>query len=329
MQTQVIEISEFGAPDVLRPATRAIPAPGDGEVLIRVSAAGINRPDILQRRGMYPPPTGAPDTPGLEVAGIIQAIGKNVSGVKLGDRVMALVPGGGYAQHSIAPQETLMPIPDKMSFIEAAAIPETFFTVWSNVFMRGALQAGETLLVHGGASGIGTTAIKLGKAFGAKVIVTAGDDQKCQFCRDLGADVAINYKDDVFEDAVLMATDGKGADVILDMVAGDYIPRDIACMNDDGRLVIIAFLGGVNASLNLTPIMMKRLTITGSTLRARPLSFKKSVRDALMQHVWPLLEAGRISPVIDRVFPMHDAAHAHAYMDSGQHMGKIVLEMTA
>ena len=298
----VIEISKPGTADVLKPALREIREPAPGEVLISVRAAGINRPDVFQRLGFYPPPPGASDIPGLEVAGTIEAVGRGVSAYKFGDEVMALVTGGGYADLCIAPAETVLPIPDGLDFIQAAAMPETFYTVWSNVFDRAGLKAGENFLVHGGSSGIGTTAIQLAKAFGARVFTTAGTDEKCDFCRELGADVAINYKSKVFEEVVLSETSGDGVDVILDMVAGDYIPRNIAALRPDGRLVLIAFLGGSQAQVDFRDVMMKRLTITGSTLRARDNDFKGAIAETLREKVWPLIEARKIKPIIDCVY---------------------------
>jgi NADPH2:quinone reductase len=301
---------------------------GAGELLIRVAAAGINRPDVLQRKGAYPPPPGAPDLPGLEVAGTI--VGGDTSamaaaGFKLGDRVCALVAGGGYAQLCVAPVGQCLPIPGGLSDVEAASLPETFFTVWSNVFDRAKLQAGETLLVQGGTSGIGVTAIQLAKAAGATVIVTAGSDDKCAACVALGADHAINYRTHDFVAEVKRLTEGQGANVILDMVAGDYVARELNCLADDGRLVIIAVQGGVDSKIDAGAVLRRRLTITGSTLRPRPLAFKASIAQALRSNVWPWIDAGRIRPVIYKVFPAADAAQAHALMESNQHIGKLVL----
>lgn len=324
---QVIEISSFGEADVLLPATRKRPEPGRGEVLIRVRAAGVNRPDIFQRRGFYPPPPGASDIPGLEVSGIIEAVGVGVEGVSEGDAVCALVTGGGYASHCLAPMETLLPKPEALSFEEAAGLPETFFTVWSNVFDRAGLRAGETLLVHGGSSGIGSAAILLAKAFGASVIVTAGSEKKCDFCRGLGADLAINYKTQDFVAEALAFTGDEGVNVVLDMVAGPYTERNIATMATEGRLVIIAFLGGVESQLNMAPVMRKRLTITGSTLRARSNAFKGRIAASLRQKVWPLIEEGAIKPPVDSIFPLAEAAKAHQCMEDGAHMGKIILKV--
>lgn len=324
---QAIEIAEFGDPEVLRPVTRKKPEPGPGEVLIQVRAAGINRPDLLQRKGLYAAPPGASDIPGLEVAGIIEKLGSGVAGLETGDAVCALVAGGGYAEYCVAPQDTVLPKPEPLSFEQAAGLPETYFTVWSNVFDRARLRPGETLLVHGGSSGIGSTAILLVKAMGSRVIVTAGTPEKCAFCLKLGADAAINYKDQDFVAETLAQTDGKGADVVLDIVAGPYIERDMACMAEDGRLVVIAFLGGAQAEVNLAPLMVKRLTITGSTLRARPNAFKGEIAGRLKAQIWPLLEAGRCRPPVDSVFALAEAAEAHARMEQGGHMGKIILRV--
>jgi putative PIG3 family NAD(P)H quinone oxidoreductase len=326
LTANVIEISQPGAADVLRPATRNLAAPGPGEVLIKVMAAGVNRPDVFQRLGLYPPPPGASDIPGLEIAGAIMALGNDVSTYKIGARVMALVTGGGYADLCLAPIETLLPIPDGLNYIEAAAIPETFFTVWSNVFDRGGLKSGENFLVHGGSSGIGSVAIQLAKAFGARVFATAGSEEKCKFCRELGADVAINYKSQDFAEIIKGETAGEGVDVILDMVAGDYIPRNIASLKADGRLILIAFLGGSLAQVDFRDVMIKRLTISGSTLRARDNKFKSSIAAALRAKVWPLIEAGQVRPIIDSVYKLEDAPLAHARMETSAHMGKIMLE---
>lgn len=324
----VIEISHPGGPEVLVPARRPLPVCGVGEVLIEVSAAGINRPDILQRTGNYAPPPGAPDTPGLEVAGIVVACGEGVVRFAPGDAVCALVPGGGYAEYCKAHESHCLPVPGGLSMIEAAAIPETFFTVWTNVFERGSLKAGETLLVHGGASGIGTTAIMLGAAFGAKVIVTAGTAEKCAACIKLGANEAIDYRTQDFVAAVKAATQDRGADVILDMVGGPYVDRNLDAAARDGRIVQIAFLQGAVVTLNLAKIMMKRLTLTGSTLRPRSVSEKAGIAQALQARVWPLLEQGRCKPVIDSTFTLSQAAAAHMRMESSQHFGKIVLDLT-
>jgi putative PIG3 family NAD(P)H quinone oxidoreductase len=325
---KVIEIASFGGPDVLRLAERPVPVPGAGELLVRVSASGINRPDVLQRAGKYPPPVGASDIPGLEVAGTIESGDTQAlasAGLRVGDRVCALVAGGGYAQYCVAPVGQCLPVPQGLSDVEAASLPETFFTVWSNVFDRGGLQAGETLLVQGGSSGIGVTAIQLAKALGARVIATAGTDAKCVACVHLGADHAINYKTQDFQAEALRLTDGRGVDVILDMVAGDYVAREVQCLAEDGRLVIIAVQGGVQAEFNAAVLMRKRLTITGSTLRARPVAFKAGIAKACRERVWPLLEAGSIKPVVHSTFAAADASQAHALMESNSHVGKIVL----
>ena len=324
----VVEIQSFGGPEVLCMAQRPLPTPGTGELLIQVSASGVNRPDVLQRKGHYAPPPGASDIPGLEVAGRIvggDAQAMAAQGFALGDRVCALLTGGGYAEFCVAPASQCLPVPDGWSDIEAASLPETLFTVWSNVFDRGRLVAGETLLVHGGTSGIGVTAIQLAKAMGAKVIATAGSDDKCQACLKLGVDHAINYKANAFETEVLRLTDGRGVDVVLDMVAGPYIARDQTCMAEDGRLVVIAVQGGVAAALDAGVLMRKRLTVTGSTLRPRSVAFKSDIAAGLKAKVWPLLANNAFVPVIHAVFTAADAAKAHALMESGQHTGKLVL----
>ena len=326
---RAIEISQPGRPEVLQLVDRPDPVPGDGEVLIRVRASGVNRPDVLQRKGVYPPPPGASDLPGLEVAGQIvggDAQALAAAGFSIGDRVCALVSGGGYAELCVVPVGQCLPVPAGFSDVEAASLPETFFTVWSNVFERGRLQPGETLLVQGGSSGIGVTAIQLAKALGSTVIVTAGDDAKCASCLQLGADHAVNYKAEDFAEAVQRLTAGKGADVILDMVAGPYVARELTCLADDGRLVIIAVQGGVKSEVDAGAVLRRRLTITGSTLRPRPVAFKAAIAAALRQKAWPLLESGRVRPVIHQVFAAADAAQAHALMESGAHVGKIVLQ---
>ena len=328
MPMKAVEITSYGAPDVLRLCERPDAQAGMGEVLIRVRASGINRPDVLQRTGNYPVPPGASDIPGLEVAGEIlsgDTAAMAAAGFKVGDRVCALVAGGGYAELCVAPVGQCLPVPGALSDIEAASLPETFFTVWSNVFMRAYLQADETLLIQGGSSGIGVTAIQMAKAMGAKVIVTAGSDDKCAACVALGADYAINYKTGDFVEQVKKLTDGKGVNVILDMVAGSYISREVDCMAEDGRLVIIAVQGGVKAEFNAGMVLRKRLTITGSTLRPRSLEFKTSIAKALREKVWPLVASGTIKPVIHSTFSAADAAKAHALMESNQHIGKIVL----
>ncbi len=325
---QAIEITAFGGPDVLRPAERPVPVAGAGEVLLRVSASGVNRPDVLQRKGHYAPPPGTSDIPGLEVAGVIEAgdaAALAAAGLALGQRVCALVAGGGYAQWCVAPVAQCLPVPAGLTDVQAASLPETFFTVWSNVFDRGRLQAGEVLLVQGGSSGIGVAAIQLARAFGATVIVTAGSAEKCSACLALGAHHAIDYRSQDFSAEVLRLTNGRGADVVLDMVAGDYVAREVACLAEDGRLVIIAVQGGTAASLDAGLVLRRRLTITGSTLRARPVAFKAGIARALQARVWPLLAAGAVVPVVHSVFPAAQAGEAHALMESNQHVGKIVL----
>ena len=325
---QAIEISAFGAPEVLRMCERAQPVPGVGEVLIRVAASGVNRPDVLQRKGHYPAPPGASDLPGLEVAGVIEsgdAQAMAAHGLQPGDRVCALLAGGGYAQWCVAPVEQCLPVPAALSDAEAASLPETFFTVWSNVFDRAHLQAGETLLVQGGSSGIGVAAIQLGRAWGATVIATAGSDEKCAACLALGAHHAIAYRSQDFVAEVLRITQGRGADVVLDMVAGDYVAREVDCLAEDGRIAIIAVQGGVQATFDAGKLLRRRLTITGSTLRARPSTFKGAIARALREHVWPLLASGAVRPVVYRSFAAHEAAQAHALMESNRHIGKIVL----
>ncbi len=329
---RAIEITSFGGPEVLVETSRPDPLPAAGELLVRVTASGINRPDVLQRKGAYAPPPGASDLPGLEIAGTVVGGAADelaAAGFKLGDRVCALVAGGGYAELCAAPIAQCLPSPAGLTDIEAASLPETFFTVWSNVFDRARLQAGETLLVQGGSSGIGVTAIAMAKALGARVIVTAGSDEKVAACMALGADVGINYKTQDFVAEVKAATGGRGADVVLDMVAGDYVAREVQCVADDGRIVIIAVQGGVNSGFNAGEVLRRRLTITGSTLRARPVAFKGAIAAALRQRVWPLIESGQVKPVINRVFPAAQAAQAHALMESSQHVGKIVLDWTA
>ena len=325
---KVVEITAYGAPEVLRLAERERPVAGPGEVLIRVSASGVNRPDVLQRTGNYPVPAGASDIPGLEVAGVIEAgdaAAMVEAGLKVGDRVCALVTGGGYAQYCTAPVGQCLPVPQGLSDLEAAGLPETFFTVWSNVFERGRLQPGETLLVQGGSSGIGVTAVQMAKALGAQVIVTVGSEAKAQACLDLGADHAINYKTQDFVREVADLTGGRGVDVILDMVAGAYVAREIDSLAEDGRLVIIAVQGGVKAEINAGAVLRRRLTITGSTLRPRPVAFKAAIASRLRERVWPLIESGQIRPVVHQVFPAAEAAQAHALMESNQHIGKLLL----
>jgi NADPH:quinone reductase len=326
---KAIEISSYGAPDVLRPVVRPDPVAGVGEVLIRVTASGVNRPDVLQRKGMYPVPPGASDLPGLEVAGTIvngDAAAMAEAGLEAGERVCALVAGGGYAELCVAPAGQCLPIPATLSDVEAASLPETCFTVWSNVFDRAHLKAGETLLVQGGSSGIGVTAIQLGKAAGAKVIVTVGSQEKGSACIALGADEAINYKSHDFVAELKRITEGRGAHVVLDMVAGDYVERELECLADDGRLVIIAVQGGVKSQIDAGAVLRRRLTITGSTLRPRSVQFKSAIAKALRENVWPWLESGKVKPVIHQVFPAEQAAQAHALMESNQHIGKLVLQ---
>ncbi len=326
---KAIEIASFGAPEVLREVDRADPVAGAGEALIRVAASGVNRPDVLQRKGHYPVPPGASDLPGLEIAGVIEggdAQALAAAGFKLGDRVCALVAGGGYAQLCVAPIGQCLPVPKGLTDTEAASLPETFFTVWSNVFDRARLQRGETLLIQGGSSGIGVTAIQMAKAAGATVIATAGSDEKCAACVRLGADHAINYRSADFVEEVKRITEGKGVDVILDMVAGEYVARELKCLAEDGRLVFIAVQGGVEAQIDAGTVLRKRLTITGSTLRPRPVAFKSAIATSLRATVWPWVEAGKIKPVIFKVFPAAQAAAAHTLMESNEHIGKLVLQ---
>jgi len=323
---QAIEISAPGGPEVLRLVERAVPTPGPDEVLVRVAAAGVNRPDVLQRMGAYPPPPGASDIPGLEIAGTVVAAGDGASQL-IGTRVCALVAGGGYAQYCIAPMGTCLPVPEVLRMTEAAALPETLFTVWVNLFERGFAADGDTVLVHGGTSGIGTMAILLGRLFGLDVIVTCGSDAKCTAAKAIGAAHAINYRAADFVEAVKQITGGKGVDVVLDMVGGDYLPRNLQCMADDGRHVSIAFQRGATAEIPIVEIMRRRLTLTGSTLRPRDVQFKTMVADELAKTVWPYVEGNRLKPVMDKVFPLAEAAAAHARMESGDHVGKIVLEV--
>jgi NADPH2:quinone reductase len=325
---KVVEITRPGNPDVLRLGDRPMPVPGVGEVLIRVSASGINRPDVLQRKGHYPAPPGASDLPGLEVAGVIEqgdASALAAAGLSLGDRVCALVAGGGYAQWCVAPLAQCLPVPQGLSDVQAASLPETFFTVWSNLMDRGQLKAGESVLIQGGTSGIGVTAIQIAKAFGARVFATAGSDDKCAACVTLGADAAINYKTSDFQTEIARLTDGQGVDVILDMVAGAYVAKEVQCLREDGRLVIISVQGGVRSELDAGLVLRRRLTVTGSTLRPRPVAFKAAIAQACLARVWPLLVSGQIKPVIHSVFAAADADKAHALMESNQHVGKIVL----
>ena len=320
-----IAIRAPGGPEVLVPEERSVPQPGAGEVLVKLTAAGVNRPDVMQRQGLYPPPPGASDIPGLEIAGEVVALGSGATRFKTGDKVTALVAGGGYAEYCPVHETNALPAPPTLSLIEAAAIAETFFTVWHNVFERGRLKSGETLLVHGGTSGIGTTAIQLAKAFGARVITTAGTAEKCEACRKLGADVAVNYRTEDFVAATKTATDGKGAEVILDMVGGDYIERNYEAAGVEGRIVQIAFQGSPKANVNFLRIMLKRLTHTGSTLRVRSVADKAAIARALEANVWPLIADGKVKPVIYRTFPLREASAAHALMETSTHIGKIVL----
>ncbi|VFR18913.1 Quinone oxidoreductase [plant metagenome] len=322
---KAIAITAPGGPEVLRPVERPVPVPGPGEVLIKVAAAGINRPDVLQRSGHYPPPAGASDLPGLEVAGEIVAGDAEAGGFAVGDQVCALVTGGGYAEYCVAPAVQCLPIPKGLSLVEAAGLPETYFTVWSNVFQRGRLSGEETLLVHGGASGIGTTAIQLARALGHQVYATVGSDERVRAVQALGATLGINYKTQDYAAVVKEATGGRGVDVILDMVAGDYIARNLTCLADDGRIVIIAVLGGIKANFDAGQVLRRRLTITGSTLRARPVEFKAGIAQALREHVWPLLERGTVKPVIHTTLPLEKAADGHALMESGDLIGKVIL----
>ena len=325
---RAIEIRQPGAPDVLQPCTRPQPGAGSGEVLIRVHAAGVNRPDVLQRKGGYAPPPGASDLPGLEVAGTVEGGDLQGTGLQMGDPVCALVAGGGYAEFCVAPAGQVLPVPRGLSFAQAAALPETYFTVWSNVFDRGRLSPGETLLVQGGSSGIGVAAIQLAAQLGHTVFATAGSDEKCRACESLGATRAINYRSEDFVAAIKEATAGRGVDVILDMVAGDYIAREIECLADDGRLLIIATLGGAKAQLDAGQVLRRRLTVTGSTLRPRSTEFKAAIARRLQAVVWPLFEVGRLKPMLFAQFPLAQAAQAHALMESSQHVGKIVLTVS-
>jgi NADPH2:quinone reductase len=322
-----IEISEPGGPEVLRPAERPVPQPGAGEVLIRVAAAGVNRPDVAQRNGSYPPPPGASDLPGLEVAGTVAALGAGATGWQVGDAVCALTSGGGYAQYVAVPATQALPVPAGLDMVQAAALPETFFTVWTNVFDRGRLAAGEAFLVHGGSSGIGTTAIQLARAFGARVFTTVGSAEKAAACLELGAELAVNYRDADFVEAIRGATDGQGVDVILDMVGGDYLPRNIRCLRPDGRLVQIALMRGAKGELDLARVMTRRLTVTGSTLRPQSTAAKAAIAAALREKVWPRLVSGELKPVIHATFALSEASKAHELMESSGHIGKIVLKV--
>ncbi|MFZ5558186.1 MAG: NAD(P)H-quinone oxidoreductase [Pseudomonadota bacterium] len=324
---RAIEIRQPGPPEGLALTQRPVPELKAGEVLVKVAAAGVNRPDVLQRQGKYPPPPGASDLPGLEIAGTVAKAAEGVSRWKAGDAVCALLTGGGYAEYVAVPADQCLPVPKGLSLAQAASLPETFFTVWHNVFERGRLAQGESFLIQGGTSGIGVTAIQMVKAFGHRVFATAGSDDKCAACVRLGADRAINYRTEDFVEAVQQETGGKGVDVILDMVGGDYIPRELKALAADGRLVLIAFLGGAKATVNFADVMLRRLTITGSTLRARPVAVKAGIARALEQNVWPLVESGKIKPVVHATFPLAHAADAHALMESSAHIGKIVLEI--
>jgi NADPH2:quinone reductase len=327
LQMTAIAIRTPGGPEVLTPEARPVPTPGAGEILVKVAAAGVNRPDVMQRMGQYPPPPGAPDIPGLEIAGEVVACGAGVTRWKQGDKVMALVIGGGYAEYCLAHESHALPVPSGLSLIEAAAVPETFFTVWYNAFERGRLAAGETALIHGGTSGIGTTAIQLAKAFGARAIATAGTPEKCEACRKLGAEVAINYKTEDFVDATKKATGGRGVDLVLDIIGGDYIERNYEAAAVEGRILQIAFQSSPRATVDFRRLMLKRLTHTGSTLRARAVADKAAITRAIEAKVLPLIAAGRVKPVIDSTFALREAAAAHARMDSSQHIGKIVLTL--
>jgi len=321
----VVEIAAPGGPEQLRPGKRPVPKRGEGEVLIRVAAAGVNRPDVMQRQGRYPPPPGASDLPGLEVAGEIVEIGAEISGLALGDKVTALLPGGGYAEYAVASAVLCLPVPDGLSMVEAAGIPETYFTVWTNLFERGGCKAGDTVLIHGGTSGIGTTAIQLAHAWGARVYATAGSTEKVKACERLGAVRGINYKTEDFVEVIKQETGGKGVNIVLDMVAGSYAERNIDSTALEGRIVVISLLGGSRAEINIGKILMKRLTLTGSTLRSRTVEQKAAVAAGVLQNVWPILRAGRARPVIHATFPLAQASEAHSLMESSNHIGKIVL----
>jgi len=321
-----IQIEKHGDPEVLKLHSMPVPEPGAGEVLIKVAAAGVNRPDMMQRKGLYPPPTGATDDPGLEVSGTVVSVGQNVSEPPINSEVCALVTCGGYAEYCLAAASICLPVPEKISLVNAAGIPETFFTVWTNVFERGQLKAGESLLVHGGSSGIGTTAIQLGKAFGATVYTTAGTSDKCEFCNNLGADAAINYREQNFSEEINRLTEGKGVNVILDMVGGPYFPKNIRLLADEGRLVQIALMQGSKAEVDFRSLLLKRVTLTGSTLRPRSVEEKTKIAQALQKNVWPLLESGAIRPIIHETFPLKQASEAHRLMESSAHIGKILLK---
>ena len=327
-EMQTIEITEPGGPGVLKPAMRPVPQPATNEVLIQVSAAGVNRPDVAQRKGVYPPPPGASDIPGLEIAGEIVAMGLGVDGFKIGDPVCALVTGGGYAEYVTAPAPQVLPVPEGLDMLQAAGLPENFFTVWSNIFDRGQFMPGESLLIHGGSSGIGTTAIQLCRTLGASAIyTTVGSSDKAAFCEKLGATRAINYREQSFDEEIRSLTEKVGVDVILDMVGGDYLPRNIACLKPEGRIVQIALMGGAKSEINLGRVMVNGLTITGSTLRARSVDFKGRIAKSLAVKVWPLLESGDVAPVIHNTFSLADAAAAHELMETSSHIGKIILDL--
>jgi putative PIG3 family NAD(P)H quinone oxidoreductase len=324
---KVVHIAAPGGPEQLQLSTRPTPQPGEGEVLVRVEAAGVNRPDVMQRQGRYPPPPGASDLPGMEIAGEIVSLGSHVTGLKVGDKICSLLPGGGYAAYALAAAPLCMPIPQGLSMVEAAAIPETFMTVWTNLFERGRCRAGDTVLVHGGTSGIGTTAIQLASVLGAQVYATAGSQDKARACEKLGAVRGIDYRQEDFVEVIRAATQGYGIDVTLDMVAGSYVPRNIDIAAVEGRIVTISTLGGTKTELNMVPVMMKRLTLTGSTLRARSVAQKAAVADAMRQNVWPLIAAGKVKPVIFKTFPLAEASEAHRLMETSNHIGKIVLTL--
>ena len=321
-----IQIEKHGDPEVLKLHSMPVPEPGPGEVLIKVAAAGVNRPDMMQRKGLYPPPPGATDVPGLEVSGTVVSVGQNVSEPPINSEVCALVTCGGYAEYCLAAASICLPVPEKISLGNAAGIPETFFTVWTNVFKRGQLKAGESLLVHGGSSGIGTTAIQLGKAFGATVYITAGTSDKCKFCNNLGADAAINYREQNFSEEITRLTEGKGVNVILDMVGGPYFPKNIRLLADEGRLVQIALMQGSKAEVDFRSLLLKRVTLTGSTLRPRSVEEKTKIAQSLQKNVWPLMESGAIRPIIHQTFPLKQASEAHVLMESSAHIGKILLK---
>ncbi|NIV75636.1 MAG: zinc-binding dehydrogenase [Gammaproteobacteria bacterium] len=324
-----MEIAQAGGPEVLRAAERPMPQPGPAEVLVKVAAAGVNRPDVMQRKGMYPPPPGASDIPGLEIAGQVVAVGEGVTAPREGDEVCALVTGGGYATYCVAPALLCLPIPEGLDAVQGAALPETFFTVWTNLFVRGRLAHGEKLLVHGGTSGIGTTAIQLALALrDARVFVTAGSAEKCRFCEALGAEAGINYKEEDFVERVKELTEGQGVDIILDIIGGEYLPRNLECLAPEGRLLQIALQGGPKVQMNLLPIMLKRLTLTGSTLRPQSVEAKAAIAEGLEREVWPLLAQGKVRPIVHKTFPLDQASQAHALMESSTHIGKIVLTVS-